>query len=300
MNNRTHIETNKVLSHSWLKDLSLLIKMRLTITVVFSSLLAFIIAVNPNDFSITALLLLSLGGFLITAAANILNQVLERSFDAKMKRTSNRPLAAGRMKVTDAVLLAGVFSLLGIVALALFNPLTSFLGTFALVSYAFIYTPIKRISPVAVAVGAVPGALPVLIGCVAAQGSLTLLGMSLFAFQFLWQFPHFWSIGWLGFEDYSKAGYKLMPTNGDGRIDHRIGIQSVLYVIFLFPVSVLPYYLGISGWVSLIVVFLMTLVYLFFAVRFKINFNRQSALALMFSSFLYIPVSLIAFLLDKI
>lgn len=300
MNNRTHIETNKVLSNSWLKDLSLLIKMRLTITVVFSSLLAFIIAVNPNDFSITALLLLSLGGFLITAAANILNQVLERSFDAKMKRTSNRPLAAGRMKVTDAVLLAGVFSLLGIVALALFNPLTSFLGTFALVSYAFIYTPIKRISPVAVAVGAVPGALPVLIGCVAAQGSLTLLGMSLFAFQFLWQFPHFWSIGWLGFEDYSKAGYKLMPTNSDGHIDHRIGIQSVLYVIFLFPVGVLPYYLGISGWISLVVVSLMTLVYLFFAVRFKIKFNRQSALALMFSSFFYIPVSLIAFLLDKI
>lgn len=289
-----------MLSNSWLKDLSLLIKMRLTITVVFSSLLAFIIAVNPNDFSFTALLLLSFGGFLITAAANILNQVLERSFDAKMKRTSNRPLAAGRMKVTDAVLLAGIFSLLGIVALALFNPLTSFLGTFALVSYAFVYTPIKRISPVAVAVGAIPGALPVLIGCVAAQGSLTLLGMSLFAFQFLWQFPHFWSIGWLGFEDYSKAGYKLMPTNVDGQIDHRIGFQSVLYVIFLFPVGVLPYFLGISGWISLVVVSLMTLVYLFFAVRFKIRFNKQSALALMFSSFLYIPVSLIAFLLDKI
>jgi protoheme IX farnesyltransferase len=151
MNNRTHIQNNS-LTNSWLKDLSLLIKMRLTITVVFSSLLAFVIAVDANNFSYTSLLLLSFGGFLITAAANILNQVLERSYDSKMKRTANRPLAAGRMKVTDAVLLAGIFSLLGIVSLALFNPLTSFLGTFALVSYAFIYTPIKRISPVAVAV----------------------------------------------------------------------------------------------------------------------------------------------------
>jgi protoheme IX farnesyltransferase len=274
--------------------------MRLTITVVFSSLLAFVIAVDANNFSYTSLLLLSFGGFLITAAANILNQVLERSYDSKMKRTANRPLAAGRMKVTDAVLLAGIFSLLGIVSLALFNPLTSFLGTFALVSYAFIYTPIKRISPVAVAVGAIPGALPVLIGCVAAEGTLTFLGMSLFAFQFLWQFPHFWSIGWLGFDDYSNAGYKLMPTNIDGHIDRRIGFQSVLYVLFLFPVGIIPYYLGVSGWISLIVVSVMTVVYLFFAIRFKIKFNRQSAMALMFSSFFYVPVSFIALLLDKI
>lgn len=299
MNNRTHIQNNS-LTNSWLKDLSLLIKMRLTITVVFSSLLAFVIAVDANNFSYTSLLLLSFGGFLITAAANILNQVLERSYDSKMKRTSNRPLAAGRMKVTDAVLLAGIFSLLGIVSLALFNPLTSFLGTFALVSYAFIYTPIKRISPVAVAVGAIPGALPVLIGCVAAEGTLTFLGMSLFAFQFLWQFPHFWSIGWLGFDDYSNAGYKLMPTNIDGHIDRRIGLQSVLYVLFLFPVGIIPYYLGVSGWISLIVVSVMTVVYLFFAIRFKIKFNRQSAMALMFSSFFYVPVSFIALLLDKI
>lgn len=299
MNNRTHIQNNS-LTNSWLKDLSLLIKMRLTITVVFSSLLAFVIAVDANNFSYTSLLLLSFGGFLITAAANILNQVLERSYDSKMKRTANRPLAAGRMKVTDAVLLAGIFSLLGIVSLALFNPLTSFLGTFALVSYAFIYTPIKRISPVAVAVGAIPGALPVLIGCVAAEGTLTFLGMSLFAFQFLWQFPHFWSIGWLGFDDYSNAGYKLMPTNIDGHIDRRIGLQSVLYVLFLFPVGIIPYYLGVSGWISLIVVSVMTVVYLFFAIRFKIKFNRQSAMALMFSSFFYVPVSFIALLLDKI
>lgn len=298
MNNRTY--TNNSLTYSWLKDFSLLIKMRLTLTVVFSSLLAFGIAIKPNDFSLSSLMLLSLGGFLITAAANILNQVLERSFDSKMKRTANRPLAAGRMKVTDAVLMAGIFSLVGIVSLALFNPLTSFLGTFALVSYAFVYTPVKRISPVAVAVGAVPGALPVLIGCVAAEGTLTLLGMTLFAFQFLWQFPHFWSIGWLGYEDYNKAGYKLMPSNRFGEVDRRIGFQSVLYVVFLFPVGLLPYFLGITGWISLFIVMVMTSIYLFYAVRFNFRFNRESARTLMFSSFLYVPISFIALLLDKI
>lgn len=298
MNNRTY--TNNSLTYSWLKDFSLLIKMRLTLTVVFSSLLAFGIAIKPNDFSLSSLMLLSLGGFLITAAANILNQVLERSFDSKMKRTANRPLAAGRMKVTDAVLMAGIFSLVGIVSLALFNPLTSFLGTFALVSYAFVYTPVKRISPVAVAVGAVPGALPVLIGCVAAEGTLTLLGMALFAFQFLWQFPHFWSIGWLGYEDYNKAGYKLMPSNRFGEVDRRIGFQSVLYVLFLFPVGLLPYFLGITGWISLFIVMVMTSIYLFYAVRFNFRFNRESARTLMFSSFLYVPISFIALLLDKI
>lgn len=298
MNNRTY--TNNSLTYSWLKDFSLLIKMRLTLTVVFSSLLAFGIATKPNDFSLSSLMLLSLGGFLITAAANILNQVLERSFDSKMKRTANRPLAAGRMKVTDAVLMAGIFSLVGIVSLALFNPLTSFLGTFALVSYAFVYTPVKRISPVAVAVGAVPGALPVLIGCVAAEGTLTLLGMTLFAFQFLWQFPHFWSIGWLGYEDYNKAGYKLMPSNRFGEVDRRIGFQSVLYVVFLFPVGLLPYFLGITGWISLFIVMVMTSIYLFYAVRFNFRFNRESARTLMFSSFLYVPISFIALLLDKI
>jgi protoheme IX farnesyltransferase len=298
MNNRTY--TNNSLTYSWLKDFSLLIKMRLTLTVVFSSLLAFGIAIKPNDFSLSPLMLLSLGGVLIPAAANIFNRVFERAFDSKMKRTANRPLAAGRMKVTDAVLMAGIFSLVGIVSLALFNPLTSFLGTFALVSYAFVYTPVKRISPVAVAVGAVPGALPVLIGCVAAEGTLTLLGMALFAFQFLWQFPHFWCIGWLGYEDYNKAGYKLMPSNQFGEVDRRIGFQSVLYVVFLFPVGLLPYFLGITGWISLFIVMVMTSIYLFYAVRFNFRFNRESARTLMFSSFLYVPISFIALLLDKI
>jgi len=277
-----------------------LVKLRLTLTVVLSSVLAYLIALPSGGFEWTSLVLLALGGFFTTAAANVLNEVLEREYDAKMTRTMNRPLADERMRVGEAVLYAGLFALSGIVFLALFNPLTSFLGTLALVIYAFIYTPMKRISPISVVVGAIPGALPVLIGSVAAEGRLTLLGLILFTFQFLWQFPHFWSIGWLGFEDYSKAGYKLLPVDSEGNQDRSIGVQSLVYVIFLFPVGILPFVFGYSGVVSLVVVTLMTAVYAFFAFRFKQQFNKKSALGLMFCSFLYIPVSLVVFLMDKI
>jgi len=277
-----------------------LVKLRLTLTVVLSSVLAYLIALPSGGFEWTSLVLLALGGFFTTAAANVLNEVLEREYDAKMTRTMNRPLADERMRVGEAVLYAGLFALSGIVFLALFNPLTSFLGTLALVIYAFIYTPMKRISPISVVVGAIPGALPVLIGSVAAEGRLTLLGLILFTFQFLWQFPHFWSIGWLGFEDYSKAGYKLLPVDNEGNQDRSIGVQSLVYVIFLFPVGILPFVFGYSGVVSLVVVTLMTAVYAFFAFRFKQQFNKKSALGLMFCSFLYIPVSLVVFLMDKI
>jgi protoheme IX farnesyltransferase len=281
-------------------DMAQLVKLRLTLTVVLSSVLAYLIALPSGVFQWTSLVLLALGGFFTTAAANVLNEVLEREYDAKMTRTMNRPLADERMRVGEAVLYAGLFTLIGIVFLALFNPLTSFLGTLALVIYAFIYTPMKRISPISVVVGAIPGALPVLIGSVAAEGRLTLLGLILFTFQFLWQFPHFWSIGWLGFEDYSKAGYKLLPVDNEGNQDRSIGVQSLVYVIFLFPVGILPFVFGYSGVVSLVVVTLMTAVYAFFAFRFKQQFNKKTALGLMFCSFLYIPVSLVVFLMDKI
>ena len=195
---------------SRIQDLAQLVKFRLSATVVISSLLAYLIAA-AGEINIMALVILAAGGFLTTGAANTLNQVLEKDFDRLMKRTADRPLAAGRMKISDAVLAAGFMSLFGISFLALFNPWTAFFGTFALVSYAFVYTPMKRVSPGAVAIGAVPGALPTLIGCVAAQGELTALGLTLFAIQFCWQFPHFWSIAYLGYEDYSNAGYKLVP-----------------------------------------------------------------------------------------
>lgn len=276
----------------------MLVKFRLSMTVVFSSVMAYLIA-SAGPVNWLALAILAGGGFLVTGAANALNQVLEKDYDRLMQRTANRPLAAGRMKVSEAVMSAGLMSLFGITLLALFNPWTAFFGTFALVTYAFLYTPMKRLSPSAVAVGAVPGALPMLIGCVAAQGELTMLGLSLFALQFFWQFPHFWSIGWLGYEDYAKAGYKLMPERKGDR-DRNIGLQAFLYTLFLFPVSIAPYLLDVTGLVSLIIVLALSVCYAYFGWNFYKVGGRKTALRLMFFSFLYIPVSLIAFFVDKL
>lgn len=279
------------------KDYSLLVKMRLSLTVVFSSIMAFLIA--ADTISLTAVVILAAGGFLVTGAANTLNQVLEKDYDRLMKRTADRPIAAGRMSVSEGVLAAGMMSLFGITFLAMFNPWTAFFGTFSLVLYAFVYTPMKRISPAAVLIGAIPGALPTLIGCVAAQGGLTTLALALFALQFLWQFPHFWSIAWLGYEDYAKAGYQIVPVR-DGERDRNIGVQALVYSALLIPVSLAPYLLGVSGLVSAVIVLLLSVLYMAFSYRFYKNWNRKSALQLMFYSFFFIPVALLAFFADKI
>jgi protoheme IX farnesyltransferase len=279
------------------QDYKLLVKLRLSLTVVFSSVMAFMIG-NSGEIQWPAVGILALGGFLVTAAANALNQVLEKDYDRLMKRTAERPLAAGRMKTSEAVLAAGFMCLFGITFLALFNPWTAFLGMAALVSYAFVYTPLKRISPIAVPVGAIPGALPTMIGCVAAQGEITLLAWALFFIQFLWQFPHFWSIGWLGFEDYRHAGYKFIP--GDDAPDRKAARQSVFTALGLIPVGALPWMLGVTGLPSLFLVVLLGIGYAFLAWRFERYHNRPSALALMFYSFAYIPMTLLAFFADKI
>ncbi len=297
---QTKVIASKPISLAWQKvqDYKMLVKFRLSMTVVFSSVMAYLIAAaGPVNW--VALAILAGGGFLVTGAANALNQVLEKDYDRLMKRTANRPVAAGRMKMSEAVMSAGLMSLFGITLLALFNPWTAFFGTFALVSYAFLYTPMKRLSPSAVVVGAVPGALPTLIGCVAAQGELTLLGLSLFALQFFWQFPHFWSIGWLGYEDYARAGYRLMPEL-EGRRGSSIRLQAFLYTLFLLPVAAAPFLLGVAGAASLLVVLGLTLGYAWFGWNFYKAGNRKTALRLMFYSFLYIPVSLIAFFADKL
>lgn len=267
-------------------------------TVVFSSIMAYMIA-GVGHIDWRAVLILGLGGFLVTGAANALNQVLEKDFDRMMKRTADRPLAAGRMTTSEAVMAAGFMSLFGITFLAVFNPWTAILGTVALMSYAFVYTPFKRVSPIAVVIGAVPGALPTLIGCAAAQGEITLLALALFTMQFLWQFPHFLSIGWLGHEDYSRAGYKLLPTDAQGQPHPGIGKQAFLYTLFLLPVSLAPLALGISGWVSAGIVLALGLAYCWFAWRFWRQQGRKEALHLMFFSFAYIPMALIVLFLDK-
>jgi protoheme IX farnesyltransferase len=280
------------------QDYKLLVKFRLTLTVVFSSVVAYLIAA-PGSINWIAVGILALGGFLVTGAANALNQALEKDYDKLMKRTANRPIAAGRMTVSEAVMSAGFMALIGITLLALFNPWASFLGMLALVSYSFLYTPIKRISPIAVVVGAIPGALPTMIGCVAAQGQLTMLALTLFAIQFFWQFPHFWSIAWLGFDDYSKAGYNMVPSDGD-KPNRTIAFQAFVYALFLMPVAITPYFLGATGWVSALVALVLTIAYAGFSWRFYKENSRKTALQLMFFSFTYIPVVLLVMLIDKI
>lgn len=281
------------------QDYKMLVKLRLSLTVVFSSVMAFLIA-SDGRWTWLAVGVLALGGFLVTGAANALNQVLEKDYDKLMTRTANRPLAAGRMNISEAVLAAGFMSLIGISLLAFFNPWAAFLGTLSLVCYAFVYTPVKRISPIAVFIGAIPGALPTMIGCVAIEGQLTLLALTLFGIQFFWQFPHFWSIGWLGYEDYSKAGYKLVPMR-DGKMDDKeTGWQSLLCALVLIPMGLVPYFTGETGIVSAVLVSILGLGYVTMSWRFYQQPERKTALGLMFYSFGYIPFSLILLFIDKI
>lgn len=296
MNTRTKTITEKSVSiiSQGVRDFGELVKFKLNLTVVFSAVMAYLIAVE-GDISWVSVGILSLGGFCVAGAANALNQVLERDFDKYMKRTSNRPVTTGRMTVSQAVLTAGLLSITGLMLLALFNPWASFFGVIALLSYAFLYTPMKRISPAAIAIGALPGALPMLIGCVAFQGELTSLAFGLFALQFFWQFPHFAAISWLGFEDYQKAGFKFVATK-----DKSLGMQSFLYAMCLIPVGLIPFYVGETGIFSAISVSVLGLVYAGFGWNMYRKNDRKSAMQLMFSSFFYLPLSLIVLWLDKI
>ncbi len=280
------------------RDFGELVKFKLSLTVVYSAVMAYLIAAKGSVdwFSV---LILSLGGFCVAGAANALNQVLERDFDKLMKRTADRPLATGRMTVSEAVLAAGVLSIIGLMMLALFNPWASFFGVIALLSYAFLYTPMKRISPSAIAVGALPGALPMLIGCVAYQGELTSLALTLFLLQFFWQFPHFGAISWLGFEDYQKAGFKFVVAK-DGKQDPSIGLQGVFYALCLLPVGLVPFYTNVTGVFSAIVVSILAVVYAWFGWNLYRKSDRKAAVQLMFFSFFYLPLALTALWLDKI
>lgn len=281
------------------RDYLQLVKLRLNLTVVFSSVLSYLIA-SPAPIQWQSILVLALGGFFVTGASNTLNQVLEKDFDRMMKRTADRPLAAGRMSISEGVIAAGFMCIIGITLLALFNPWTAFLGMLALVLYAFLYTPLKRVSSIAVTVGAVAGAMPVMIGCVAAQGELTTLAFLLFSIQFFWQFPHFWSIGWLGHQDYIKAGYRFLPTTQEGTPSKLIGQQSLLYGVFLMAISWIPFVIGFSGLVAVLIVFVLSTFYTWQSWKFYQIFDRSSALRLMFSSFFYIPLVLIVLWIDKL
>ncbi len=296
MNNRAKSYNYTSAAISKLKDLSQLVKFNLTFVVVVTSALSYAVMAQSYSFSPFIFSLLLIGGFFVACAANTLNQVLEKDFDILMTRTKDRPIAAGRMKISEGVMIAGLLCLVGIICLALINPLTAFLGMISMVIYAFIYTPLKRYSTIAVAVGAIPGALPVLIGTTAVTGEITTIGLVLFAIQFLWQFPHFWAIGFLGFEDYHKAGYKLVPATGDN-IDRNIGLHSTIYAVVLLPLCLV--YSVISDatiWISSLAI-VLSLIYVIYSYRFYKGHNRESARSLMFFSFFYMPAIFIIYLI---
>lgn len=275
----------------WKTDLAALVKFRLSATVVLSSVLAYLVALGGAGTSFWKLLVLVAGGFLTTAAANVLNELLEKDYDKLMARTSSRPIAEGRLSMSDALLIAGFSSIAGITLLALFNPWTAFLGMVSLISYAFVYTPLKRVGPVAVLVGAIPGALPALIGSAAAETSITTLGLALFAIQFFWQLPHFYAIGYLGFEDYRKAGFKLVAEVGGKADTNSLGRDSIASTLVLLPLGFVPYLLGATTLGASLLVLALGLVFMYFAIRFRKAPSRKSALAMMFFSFAYLPLA---------
>lgn len=287
---------------SKIKDYLKLIKPSLSIMVVFSSVLAFLLVpgiesiyVNPLQMTI----LLAIGGLLVTGSANTINQIVEKDTDAMMKRTASRPVASGRMSVAEAWVFAIVTGLFGIFILGYyFNWTAAGLAGFSLFLYAFIYTPLKKVNAVAVLVGAFPGALPCLIGWAAGDEKLGTGGWVLFILQFLWQFPHFWAICWIAYKDYSTAGFKLLPSeSGPTKFT---ALQTVIYSLLLIPVGVVPYLIGMSGMVSLIIVTLANFFMVAQCIRLYREMDVKAARRVMFSSYIYLPVVLFALLGDKL
>jgi heme o synthase len=239
---------------------------------------------------------------LVTGSANAINQITEKDTDAMMKRTGNRPVASGRMSVNEATVFAFASAIAGSLILGLyFNWYAAGLSLLSLFIYSFVYTPLKKVNSIAVIVGAIPGALPCLIGWAAAYDGENFVwtgGWILFAIQFLWQFPHFWAIAWVAHEDYTKAGFKLLPSKqGPTKFT---AIQAIIYSLLMVPVGMLPYFFKMSGSISMWILLAANLFMVVQCVRLYLSMDVKSARRVMFSSYIYLPVILLALLADKI
>ncbi len=302
-----HSGTVKLEKHSKLKDYMQLTKPSLNIMVVFSSVISYLLAPGIIEYNLLMIVLLFIGGFLVTGSANAINQAVEKDTDAMMKRTANRPVASGRMQASEAWIFAIVTGVAGVFILGyFFNPLSAGLAAFSLFLYAFVYTPLKKVSAIAVLIGAFPGALPCLIGWAAGNDAIfenghgwkDYGGWVLFGIQFLWQFPHFWAIAWIAHKDYTGAGFKLLPS--DKGPTKFTALQTVIYSLLLIPVCVLPYVIELSGGKGLVVVMIANLFLIVQCVRLYVNMDVASARRVMFSSYIYLPVVLLALLWDKL
>lgn len=274
-----------------------LLKLRLSILVGFSGAIGYMMAENEQH-SVTRILIFCVTGLFITGAANATNQVLESELDKMMKRTGNRPLPSGRLSKRSAQYFIAVLLFSGLfLQTFLFNPLTAAVSFISFLLYGFVYTPLKRVGPIAVFVGAIPGGLPPLIGWVAATGTITIEPLILFAHQFMWQFPHFWAIAWVLDEDYRKAGFNLLPLNQPK--SRQTALFVLAFTTALLPISALPTYLGMVGDTSALVAIIAGLLFLYLNVRLVQNSTDKDARWLMFGSFLYLPLVQVAYVLDK-
>jgi len=292
------IQNSSVTVASIISDFKEITKIRLSVSVVFSSIAGYLLGVHTVDFY--TLILLAFGGYFMVGASNAFNQIIEKDYDALMERTKNRPIPAGRMSVNTAFVIATTFTILGIVILYIINPKTAMYGAISIFLYTCAYTPLKTKTPLSVFVGAIPGAISFMLGWVAARNDFGIEPGTLFAIQFLWQFPHFWSIGWFLHEDYKKAGFLMLPT---GKQDKGTAVQIIAYTVWTILASLVPA-LGFTGDLSLsvvgaIVVLILGLFMLYRALELFKKRTVRSARQLMLASVTYITLLQIVYIIDK-
>jgi len=297
---------------TFISDFNKLVKLRLTLTVVFSASVSFLIgAKQQGDIIWFNWLLLTIGGFLVTGAANAFNEIIEKDIDKLMKRTMDRPLPSGRMTTGQALVLGVLMGILGTMVLVRLNFAAGLISVFSIFLYAFVYTPLKTKSPIAVFVGAIPGALPPLIGYYASfksagfgleyaavsEAAVVVTPLVLFAIQFLWQYPHFWAIAWVAYDDYHKAGIHLLPTT---KKDSFSAVSILLSAIAMIPAGFLPLYYGFGGWIFTIVSLLGGLMFTWYGYKHYVERTDASAKKVMYVSFLYLPLTQLVLLFDFI
>lgn len=298
--NKERLSSTKssVSSVSVITDFKEITKMGLSISVVFSSIAGYLL--GAETISVLTLVLLAIGGYFMVGASNAYNQIIERDLDALMDRTKNRPIPAGRMSVNTAFIIASTFTVLGVITLYYINPKTAMYGAISIFLYTSVYTPLKTKTSLAVFIGALPGAIPFMLGWVAARNDFGIEPGTLFAIQFFWQFPHFWSIGWFLFEDYKKGGFFMLPT---GKRDKGTAVQIIMYSIWTIIASIIPVF-GFTGDLKLsivgaLLVFLTGLVMLFYAFKLFRERSTKVAKQLMLSSVFYITMLQIIYVADK-
>lgn len=298
---KTLLNTQSLSVATYFDDFKEITKARLSVSVVFSSVAGFFLGIESwamvNWWTV---LMLALGGYCMVGASNVFNQIIEKELDAKMDRTKNRPLPTGKVSVNYALTLGFVLTIIGLWILYMINPKTAMFGAISIFLYVSVYTPLKTKTPLAVFVGAFPGAIPFMLGWVAATNHFGIEAGTLFIIQFFWQFPHFWAIGWFLYDDYKKAGFFMLPT---GKKDKTTALQIILYTIWLMIASVLPAF-GFTGSlyitpVSAVIVLLLGFWMLFYAVKLYKNRDAQSARTLMLVSVSYITLLQLVYILDK-